>query len=311
MKWAVIGLCLLGAVAASSAALLVNALRVQAAGLQAPDANTPAGASPEVNVLVSRRAMPAMTVLESGVVYVKSMPREQAPAHYISNPVDVVGKVLAKPIVEGQAFTTAYFSDSGASQQVAAVIPAGKRAVGIAVTNYAGLEGLLYPGCVVDVLVSLKPANGRDGAQREAFTTTLLENIQVLAIEQQTVVSPGKMVNQIDNAANSRANDNHSVTLLVDSRQAKALQLAMEQGTLSLALRNPLDSSSADHEAVWLGSLSGQDPRLPEAMPASEVQAPTTMPDFTLPSPKPHWDTMIIRAGAIETRSFPMPEAPR
>ena len=65
-----------------------------------------------------------------------------------------------------------------------------------------------------------------------------------LAIEQQTVVSPGKTVSEMENVS-SRATDVRCVTLLVDSRQANALQLAMEQGVLSLALRNPLDATGA------------------------------------------------------------------
>ncbi len=59
------------------------------------------------------------------------------------------------------------------------------------------------------------------------------------------------MTNPVDAG---RAGDNHCVTLLVDSKQAKALQLAMEQGTLSLALRNPLDPATTDNEAYWAQS---------------------------------------------------------
>ncbi len=318
MKWAVIGLFLLGSIAAMCAALLVNAMRAQAASTHMPDAATTAPA--EITILVAKRPLQPMTVIESSVVSSKTIRIEQAPAHYLTSSIEVVGRVLAKPVVEGQPFTTACFTDAGPSQQVAAVIPTGKRAVGIAVTNYAGLEGLLYPGSMVDVLVSLKAGEGASGAdRREAVTTTLLENVQVLAIEQQTVVSPGRTVNEMDNTG--RAGDTRSVTLLVDSRQAKALQLGMEQGILSLALRNPLDASSADTELVWLHSLTGQDPKLAGnkivpapaelAPPAPVAMAPATAPaeeKLSIKEP-PHWDTVIMRAGAMETKSFPMPGA--
>jgi len=180
MKFAVIALCLLGSVAAASAALLVHALR-------APNSGGVAQAgSGDVTVLVARKALPAMTVLDSSVVEVTTVPADKAPANCITSPVAVVGKVLTKPIVEGQAFTSAHFENLANAQQLAAVIPTGKRAVGISVTNYAGLGGLLDPGSMVDVMVSIKPADGH-----EAVTTTLLENVQVLAIEQQTVVGEG------------------------------------------------------------------------------------------------------------------------
>ena len=283
MKWAVVALCLLGSVAAASAALLVHALRAPTS------AGLPAG-SGDVTVIIAKKALPAMTVIDSSVVEVKTMSPEKVPANCVTSPVGVVGKVLTKPILEGQAFTNSCFADPGSAQQLAAVIPNGKRAVGISVTNYAGLDGLLYPGSAVDVMVSLKPGDGR-----EAFTTTLLENVQVLAIEQQTVVSQNKVTTAVESG---RAGDSHCVTLLVDSKQAKALQLAMEQGTLSLALRNPLDVADADREAFWAQSLSG----------AQRVQGPNGR-TIAVPAGAPRWEMTIMRGGAVETKSFPMPDS--
>jgi len=290
MKWAVVALCLLGSVAAASAALLVHALR-------APNgAATPMGTA-DVTVIIAKKALPAMTVIDSSSVEVKTMAPDKAPQNCISSPVGVVGKVLTRPIMEGQAFTTMCFADPGSAQQLAAVIPNGKRAVGISVTNYAGLDGLLYPGSMVDVMVSLKPGDGQEGTRREAFTTTLLENVQVLAIEQQTVVSQSKVANPVDAG---RANESHCVTLLVDSKQAKALQLAMEQGTLSLALRNPLDIADADRDAFWAAGLMGNG-----VQRTNQGARPTA----AIPAAEPRWEMTIMRGGAIETKSFPMPDA--
>jgi pilus assembly protein CpaB len=286
MKWAVVVLCLLGSVAAASAALLVHALRN-------PSAAAPMGTS-DVTVLIAKKAMPAMTVIDSSVVDVQVLPPDKAPAHCISSAVAVVGKVLTRPIMEGQAFTTMYFADPGSAQQLAAVIPNGKRAVGISVTNYAGLDGLLYPGSMVDVMVSLKSGEGTEGSRRDAFTTTLLENVQVLAIEQQTVVSQNRVTNPIESG---RANESHCVTLLVDSKQAKALQLAMEQGTLSLALRNPMDVADADRDAFWAQSLTGN----------GIQRTPRTIQLAPTPAAGPRWEMTIMRGGAVETKSFPMP----
>ncbi len=173
MKWAVIGLCLLGAVAAASAALLVNSLRIQTAA--SPAATTAPAGAPDVPVLYAKRDLPPMTVIDSSLVELRQVPADKAPQKGISNPVDVVGKVLTKPILEGQAFTEASFANPASAQQLASVIPNGKRAVGISVTNYAGLDGLLYPalpGSMVDVImVSLKPGDGAAGMRfSDAFS---------------------------------------------------------------------------------------------------------------------------------------------
>jgi Flp pilus assembly protein CpaB len=333
MKFAVICLCLLGIAAAACAAFLVNGLN--ATSIPSRTITSKADENVEVGVLYVTRAVPAMTVVDGGMVMSKPMPRSQAPAGYLTSSMDVVGKVVAKPLVAGEPFTKESFAEMTGPRQLAGVIPNGKRAVGISVTDYAGLEGLIYPGSIVDVMVSFK-ADGALETRREAVTTTLVENVQVLAFEQQTVVSPGKTITDIDTA---RAGSSRRVTLLVDTKQSKALELAMQQGTLSLALRNPLDSGSGDKEAVSVHSLMGEEPPIGARIPGpdmgkawetalraamtafhgsdSDKPAPATQPTtqpaapaapiVQAPPPAPHWDTIVIRGEQVETRSFPLP----
>jgi Flp pilus assembly protein CpaB len=333
MKFAVAGLLCLGVLAAGSAAFLVSTLRLSLAPL------APGGGDPgDVDVLVAVGGVPAMSVVDARQVTARRMPLARAPRGYISNPVEVVGKVLAIPMVEGQAFTGNCFAQ-GAGSQLAAALPKGKRAVGISVTDYAGLDGLLYPGSVVDVMVSLKPdAMSSRATARGPITVTLLQGVEVLAIERQTVVSSGdKVIDSADTALHPN-NNMRKVTLLVDTRQAKVLQLAMEQGTLSLALRNPLDGSSSESEKVSLSDLTGindadEGPRPPsplqqmilsflmgmrqkaEAKVAdSAPTSPTTRPvdpfaSTAAPPSPPQWAVTLIRGDKEETRSFPMPTA--
>jgi pilus assembly protein CpaB len=319
MKWAVFFLCLLGIMAAACAAFLVNGMRLpdiqqRVAAVKSVEDKT------EVQVLFATRAIPAMTVVDSRLVVAKSMMKSQAPKGFISNTVEVVGKVIARPLVEGQPFTADCFAGDSASRIVAEAIPKGKRAVGISVTDYAGMEGMLYPGSTVDVMASFKAQGSTDW--RESSTNTLLENVQVLGIEQQTVVSPGKTLNESATVARTRR-----VTLLVDTKQAKVLQLAMEHGTLSLALRNPMDDSQADRSSVSVGKLMGGNPSMPVKSEMSEIwerfskaaaiaranqeknaalaPAPATQP--SAPPPPPQWEVTIIRGDNASTQNFPMP----
>jgi pilus assembly protein CpaB len=317
MKWAVILLCLLGVIAAACAAFLVQGIKLST--IQTAVTHAKSEDTTEVQVLVAARTIPAMTVVDSRLVMAKTMQKKDAPPDYISNTVEVVGKVLGKPIVEGQSFSNAYFAGDTASRLVAEAIPKGKRAVGISVTDYSGLEGMLYPGSNVDVMASFK-AQGNDD-WRNSTTTTLLENVQVLGIEQQTVVSPGKTMADTANVTHTRR-----VTLLVDTKQAKVLQLAMEHGTLSLAMRNPMDDSNANRDAVSVGKLLGGNPPPPitdnkpektedfwdkfakaaaEAQKRQAAQHPaTTQP--TAP-PAPQWEVVVIRGESTSKQEFPMP----
>src|SRR5579862_5505994 len=245
MKWAIGGLCVLGIIAASCAALLVNALRM-ASGAAAPQivafvpppvveaATQPAtqpmipptvALPPEtVDFLVAVRSLPSMTVVDGSVVTVKTLPKDQAPADYISNSVEVVGKVLSAPIVKGQAFNSKFFTSDTGARQLAAAIPPGKRAVGISVSDFGCLDGILYPGSMVDVMMTLKSdATSNNDRDPQPVATTLLENIQVLAVEQKTVVAPAKTIDEmIDD--NSHLGSQRRVTLLVNSKEAKVLQ---------------------------------------------------------------------------------------
>src|SRR5262245_30891564 len=151
MKWAIAGLTVLGIAAAACAALLVSALR---AGSFMPQRSAK-DLDGDVQVIYAKAALDAMTVVDGDMVASKTVKRSEAPQKSISDPVQVVGRVLTVAMLPGQAFTTdAFAADRSAS--LAAAVGKGKRAVGISVTDYAGLEGLLYPGSVVDVFLTLK-----------------------------------------------------------------------------------------------------------------------------------------------------------
>jgi len=100
---------------------------------------------------------------------------------------------------------------------------------------------LLYPGCIVDVFATFPLQDRKKG---EAVTAPLLQNIPVLAVQDETVISASE---EKEGSILSRKSSSHSgdvtVALEVTSRQAAALQLAMERGTLGLAMRNPLDKN--------------------------------------------------------------------
>jgi pilus assembly protein CpaB len=320
MKWSVLGLLTLGLVAAFCAALLM---------LMGPLANAPQAepAAPrDVTVMVAARDLPAMTVVESDAVIAKTIPADEAPAETLRDPVHVVGKVLMLPMVKGQAFSKKSFPVEGDGLHLATALPPGKRAVSVSLRNHAGLEGLLYPGAQVDVLASFQlPAGGE--LEGKAISTTLLQGVQVLAVHSESIVSASQ-----DEATRvrpaTRMNQNIMVTLLLDSRQAEAMQLATEHGTVSLALRNPLDSASEQAEATLL--VEGRLAKLAEALSANVRRGETTVvqpgqyattysppgipgsapgaPRSTPHASPAHWDVTILRGSQTEVRSFQIGE---
>lgn len=299
---------LLGVVAAGAAALLVMGLRpgpVVIATQPSTQASAATKEVPQVTVLYADSDVTAMSVVDGAVIRGRTMPRDEAPSDFVSSAAEVVGKVLKESVAAGHFFRKSHFFDEKGSRVLAAVIPQGKRAVGISVNDYACLEGLMFPGSMVDVLVSLKgDAQGAGERGHEAVTRILLENMEVLAIEHETVVSPGKTAAERDQAGSSSNSAKHRIYLLVDTRQAKLLQLGMELGTLSLALRNPGDASSADKDTIFLHNITGDEVTTDGSKPpvAAAVAGPATQS-----VDRPHWDLIVMHGGTVEVQTFALP----
>ncbi|MEX0745878.1 MAG: Flp pilus assembly protein CpaB [Phycisphaeraceae bacterium] len=327
-KWILVSLILLGAVAAFCAAMLSSAFQPRPAEVTTPD---------RVPMLVATRALPSMGIVEAGAVKQIDVPFHEAPAGALSNPVQVVGRVLVVPVIEGQPFTNSNFAVHGPGMELAAVLPRGMRAVAVPLTEHSALQGLLYPGSLVDVLASFRLRTTSNSSDGQAVSTTLLQSVEVLAIEDRTILSPRD--EREDTGSAHTARRQRMVTLMVDSEQAKALQLALEHGTVTLAMRNPLDGEAVARDATVLSggrlaqlatmldpnalgqrainnheALLGQQISLASLEPTS-IDADEAGPadDRAVEAPpvatrSARWDTRIIRGVTIETRSFDLPD---
>ena len=317
MKWSVAALLVLGIIAAFCAAALVTvvpAYRDRAARAEA-------ARNQEVTVLVAAHDLPAMSIVTADAIVEQKIAAADAPKGYLGESVLVIGQVLKAPLIEGQAFSHTQFAGDSMGLNLATALPKGKRAVTVGLHDDAGLEGLIYPGAQVDVLASfeLPRANNAEG---KAISTTLLQAIPVLAVNNRTITSDDDLKIDVDKTAR-RIGSQAMVTLLVDSRQAEALQLAMQHGEITLALRNPTDGDRNEMAATLLseGRLAQLATFLPSSVKeddapqaliptAQPVQAPITQTEPSTSKTNPLWDVTILRGGKTEIRSFPVPDAP-
>ncbi len=324
MKVAVIFLVVLGLIAAVSATILVSLIT-------RPEPPATVGkADPEVDILVAARDLPAVSVVDSTAVKIKKIHKSQLPPDALTSSPQVVGKVLTASMVEGEAFIKTSFANGTAGIYLAAALPAGKRAVSVSLTDWSAMAGLLYPGGVVNVLVSFRPPSLTNNREGDPTTvTTLLQGLQVLAIGSQSIANEG-YVDQSPGALASRGQPNQRmVTLLVDPKQAEILQLAAQSGTISLAMRNPLDANREPRRMTnineltvattyppALASLAQAAMALPALLPPKpETAAPPVKPAPAQPKaaapPVPKtWETTILRGGIPDKRTFSLPEQP-
>ncbi len=134
-----------------------------------------------------------------------------------------------EPVVAPPDFEAPTQGETGA--HLASALQPGMRAMGI--TLEQRMDGLIEPGSVVDVFASVE----MDG---QSVSMNLLQSVVVLAV---------------DIGARAPSDAGHSVVLLVDSKQVESLLLALEKGSVSLALRNPSDGEEVSRRGTRLSEL--------------------------------------------------------
>jgi pilus assembly protein CpaB len=300
MKWSIFGLLFFGVIAAVCAALLVIHLETK---------GKPRVGSGEVELLVAARPIEPGTLLKTEDIVKKPVPRKDMPETYFTNPIQLIGKVPVARMPKDAIFTRAHLASEGAGYRVASVLENGMRAVTISLNDSAGLSGIIYAGSFVDVLTTFATRRGRG----EAITFPLLENINVLAVEGETVVSDPKAAAP---AKKTRESSGRKllVTLMVDMKQAAALQIAEKYGTVSLALRNPMDTTPSRKDKMFLSKLLAEMPSI--AALISEGGTDDTDDPDTAGEKKAAasvvsigagvYDVTILRGPKSETKHFPL-----
>jgi len=319
-KTIVVVLAVLGVAAALRTAVLAASLRID------PIKEIVTAAPKDTKVLIAARDVPAMSVTKLDDIAEKTIAIEDAPENYFTDPIQIAGKIIILAMVEGQPFIKTSFAREGSGTQLAGHLGPNMRAMTIQLGDGPGLASLLYPGSIVDILVSFKVSV--QTSKGEAVSTTLLKRITVLAVDTLTMNDPSGYEEAAARSGSSRSRRRPLVTLLVNSRQAKALQLAMLYGQISLAMRNPRDIEPIDDSATLLSQ--GQMARLADTLGISvssdERQSEEAKREFPMekgeflmerapfnpspilsPKPPPSLDIEVYRGSALQIVTFAHP----
>ena len=216
-------------------------------------------------VVVASQDIAAGTRIIEGMVETKDIAVDTVLAGVFSDTEGVIGQVTRVPLVAGEQVITTKVTATGAAiaggenPPLAFVIPEGKRAVSILVSNVIGASGLIRPGDYVDVILAVQIQVGSgdgdsDGSQVQ-IAQTILQNVLVLSVDQdvtRAVVSEGEEAPVVgaDTEANPEAT---TVTLAVSPAHGEVLTVAEACATprLALALRGFGDSSPVPNRTVW------------------------------------------------------------
>jgi len=247
---------------------------------------------PMANVLVAAEDLPAQTALNPSLVRVIQVPLDIKHPLAVTSPDQINGKTLEYPVVAGEQILTDKLTTAKPEVGFTTKIPPGMRAVSISVNEVVGTADLINPGDHVDVLVTLaKQDVGKD------MTTTVLQDIQVLAVAQTYIGESGDTAATMASLTKSSTPgpdatpgvtptgpvsptptevsrlQTKTITVAVTPEQAELLVLAEERGQLRLALRPANDQSVSQVPEVTLNTLTNG--AAVQAAPANGASTPT------------------------------------
>src|SRR5436190_3264640 len=145
----------------------------------------------------------------------------------------IAGSIARAPFANGEPIREDKLI-KGNGGYLAAVLPAGMRAISTPISPETGAGGFILPNDRVDVVLIRAQKN----AGGETYSSeTILTNVRVLAIDQTVEEKNGQRV-VVGKIA----------TLALNARNAETLVLATRLGTMALALRSMADGKGADVE---------------------------------------------------------------
>jgi pilus assembly protein CpaB len=196
------------------------------------------GAAPAVetvSLVVAAANIPRGMLVSADLIKTHDYPKALVPTGAILKKEDAQERSALTTMVMGEPLLETKLSPKG-QRGLASLVKDGMRAFTITTSVAAGVAGFILPGNKVDVLMTFSGA-GTNDFTGGGSTTTLLQNVEILAVDQK-VEAPAD--NKVD-STNLR-----SVTLLVTPNQAARLSLGQTKGTLHLTLRNPEDHLAAN-----------------------------------------------------------------
>ncbi|MBN8994436.1 MAG: Flp pilus assembly protein CpaB, partial [Rhizobiales bacterium] len=174
----------------------------------------------------------------------------------------LAGSIARTPFVISEPIREAKLIKGNGSGFMAAILPAGKRAVSTEISPETGAGGFILPNDHVDVILTRRDreAEKRTGSDVHR-AEIILSDIRVLAIDQTVQEKDGQ-----------RVVVGKTATLELAPRQAETLALSRQLGTLSLALRSLADANKGAPETVVpLSTVPRGKPRSGASKPLAEM----------------------------------------
>jgi pilus assembly protein CpaB len=148
---------------------------------------------------------------------------------------EITGSIARSPFIAGEPIREQKLVRADGSGFMAAILPAGFRAISTEISPETGAGGFILPNDRVDVILSKRERNPDTKGPDLTTSEIILTNVRVLAIDQAPKEKEGtsSMVGK-------------TATLELKPEQAETLTRARQSGILTLALRSIVDVNAAE-----------------------------------------------------------------
>ena len=203
-----------------------------------------------------------------------------------ADPQEVVNRGLIEAVAENEPIRERQLAPLEAGAGLSTVIPEGMRAISVRVNDVVGVAGFILPGSRVDVLVTITDSS----ANNEPTARAVVSNVQVL--------TAGTSLDQ-EKAKDGAPEPVSVVTLAVVPEDAERVTLAQNEGKITLALRNQLDTQQTETKGVKKRDLLSAPSPEPVVVQNRVVARRAPL----VPVPQPHL-VETIKAGSREVKEL-------
>jgi pilus assembly protein CpaB len=212
-----------------------------ASGTDKPAPAEPTAQLPTVDVLVAKSDIGLGQSVKPEDMQWQSWPTATASSTFIRRnerpdaTTQIVGAIARAPFITGEPIREQKLVRADGSGFMAAILPAGMRAVSTEISPETGAGGFILPNDRVDVILSKREKSPDRNAADIVSSETVLVNVRVLAIDQAPKEKDG-----------TNTLVGKTATLEIKPEQAETLARARQSGTLSLALRSIADANTVE-----------------------------------------------------------------
>jgi pilus assembly protein CpaB len=199
-----------------------------------------------VKLVVAQRAIVPGDALTVADLELRTITADALPEGAHLEASELIGRAAQTQIARGKPVLESMLAPRGSPTGLQALVPPGMRAMTIEVNEFSSVGGMVTPGARVDIISTMQNAG-----HSETMSRTIAQNVLVKAV--------GKATGPTSETAEDQK-PAKSVTLLVTSKQAEAIQLASVSGRPWLVLRGGTDSSITPLSGTTLADLRGAAP---------------------------------------------------